>query len=116
MSATLPANSDCCDPTCQPVTVDIPGSPGAPGAPGADGSDGNNAYTLTGAAFTMPAEGATAASLLVGNSNFMAVNEFVFLQGIGTLQVTAITDSTHVTLKNPANTGTGFYTGNTAPG
>lgn len=116
MNSTLPSVSSCCDPTCQPVTIDIPGSPGTPGAPGAAGANGQNAYTLTGAAFTMPAEGAIAPSLLVGNSAFMAVGEFVFLQTIGTLQVTAIVDGTHVTLKNPKNTGTGEYQFNAAPG
>lgn len=116
MPSTLPSSSSCCDPNCTPVTINIPGSPGEPGAPGTDGADGQSAFTLTGASFTMPAEGASAASLLVGNSDFLVLNEYVFLQGIGTLQVSAIADSTHVTLKNPADTANGLYPENVAPG
>src|SRR5947208_134938 len=116
MSATLPSFAGCPDEACTPEVVQIPGTPGNDGTNGTNGSNGNPAWTLTAAAFTMPAEGATAASLLVGHSDFIAVGEYVFLQGAGTLLVTAIVDGTHVTLQNPKNTASGRYTSNVNPG
>jgi hypothetical protein len=43
--------SNCCD----PLVVNVPGTPGDPGAPGDPGVDGVSAFTLTTAAFTIPA-------------------------------------------------------------
>ena len=101
---------------CSTVQI-VPGAQGAPGANGTDGNDGQPAYTLADA-FTMPAEGSPV-DVVVENSDWMAVGEVIWARGGGSqgnLSVTAITDSTHVTLTNLANSGTGAYADNSAPG
>lgn len=74
-----------------------------------DGSDGNNAYTALSSAFTQPAVSATSIAVVV-SSDWAVVGEDVFLEGGGYYLVTAIPDSTHVTLQNRG------YTANSVPG
>lgn len=93
----------------------IPGPRGQDGATGAAGAAGVSAFTTLTAAFTMPAEQATA-SATVADSSWMTTGMYVYLQGAGWMEVTAIADSTHATLKNLENTATSAYTINVAPG
>lgn len=116
MSGTLPELSKCCDPTNQPIVVDLPGAPGAPGAPGGGGTNGANSFTTLTANFTMPAEGATAIAAAVSTA-WIGLNEILFLVGEGYVQATSINvDGLHVTLKNLKNTASGLYISNSAPG
>lgn len=117
MSAALPVPpTDCCPIPCDDVLVqNIPGPEGDPGTNGTNGADGISAITSLIIAFTMPAE------LASGNANALStaglvVGENVFVQSLGTLQVTAILTGTTVTLKNLEDAATSAYTGNAAPG
>lgn len=92
----------------------VAGPAGTNGADGADGSDGQSAYTLLTAQFTMPGELLTA-SAVVQDTSWMTGGMIVYLQGCGYLEVTNITDSTHVTLKNLEDTASSAYTTNVAP-
>lgn len=117
MSSGIPSTnilSDCCQPACQDQTSgQIPGPKGDTGSNGTNGVDGVNAFTTTTANFTMPASLATAVATVV-NSTWATIGQIVFLQNCGWLEVTAKTDSTHITLKN-LETATN-YTDNVAPG
>jgi hypothetical protein len=65
------------------------------------GAPGQPAFTTT-TGFTMPTQdGATTVNPLVGNSTWMAVGQLLFIATAGWLKVTAIPDTTHVTLVNP---------------
>lgn len=86
------------------------GPVGPSGAAGASGQNGTNAYTSLTSNFTMPAISASGTAV-VGNSDWATIGQVVFLQGAGTLQVTAKPSSTQVTLLNPA-----AYTANVAGG
>lgn len=86
------------------------GIPGNTGPSGATGAAGGNAYTALTSNFTMPAISASGTAV-VGNSDWATIGQVVFLQGAGTLQVTAKPSSTQVTLLNPA-----AYTANVAVG
>lgn len=90
------------------------GSAGPAGAAGADGTDGINAFTVTTANFTQPAEGATV-NVEVANSSWIASGQHIYNLGGGDYEVTAIPDGTHVTLKNLEDTALGLYPGNAAP-
>lgn len=92
----------------------IPGPRGQNGADGAAGAAGVSAFTTLDAQFTMPAELATAVAT-VANSSWMTTGMYVYLQGAGWLQVTAIADATHATLMNLEDTATGAYSVNVAP-
>lgn len=141
MPSVLPNASDCCE-TCDcPVVTNVPGSQGIagpqgdpgiqgesgdagaqgdpgpqgdPGNPGADGTNGINAFTVTTANFTQPAEGATV-NVEVANSTWIAQDQHLYVTGGGDYQVTAIPDATHVTIRNLENTAGGLYPGNAAP-
>lgn len=113
MSAVLPIPSDCCsDPSCNPITVTVPGPQGPAGPPGTPCTpcvNGVDSYTTLSVAWTNPASGATAAATVVNTAMF-TIGDYLFLQFIGFVQVTAIADGTHLTLKNLG------YTENSAPG
>lgn len=89
--------TDCGCPCPTPTTVNTPGL------------GGNPAYTFTTADFVVPALGGPI-TLVVLNSDWAAVGESIFVAGAGTFTITAIPDSTHisVTYNNiPANTASG---------
>lgn len=88
----------------------VPGPAGKNADPGIPGAAGIDAFTLLAANFTMPAIGLTAVAT-VAQSAWAVIGQSVFLQGAGTLIVTAVADATHVTLQNPAG-----YAGNVAGG
>lgn len=116
MSAVLPLGNQCITPSpCSPVVVSIPGPPGAPGQPGSNGQQGVSAFTVTTAAFTMPAELANV-TVSVGNSTWAGVGENLFVVGAGTFQVISAPDGVTLTLKNLKSTGTNAYLSNVAPG
>lgn len=116
MSLAVPSPQSCCTSSCkEPLVVDIPGSPGAAGTNGTDGIDGVSAYTLTTAAFTMPAELGTV-TVSVANSLWMAISQVLFIPGAGNMQVTALPNSASATLKNLKDTPNLAYMGNAAPG
>lgn len=92
---------------------DLPGTPGAPGAVGADGAPGGNAWASLVAPFAMPAQlGSDTASF--DDTTWMAVGEPIFIEGLGVLIVSAISQPS-ATLMNPQD-GSGLYAGNAAPG
>lgn len=122
MAGTVPAVLlDCCTPDCEePVSVAVPGPPGDDGANGTNGAAGVSGFTTFTAAFTMPAEGASAVAT-VGTSAPFAVNQILYAAKTdgsvrGYLQVTAIGGATSVTLQNIEDTATGIYADNSAPG
>jgi len=97
----------------QPSTVPcpqgvVPGPQGEPGANGAPGT-GANAFTLTNAAFTMPAVSATVAVAVLSTA-WMATGQVVYVQSAGYFLVASIQDATDVIFNNLG------YTGNAAPG
>lgn len=109
--------SDCCC-ECQ-VTQNIPGPTGASGVAGTNGVDGINAFTTTAADFVMPAEGADV-TIEVVSSAWVAFWQYVFVGDLssaaqGTFKVKDVTDATHVTLTNLADTATGAYPNNSIP-
>lgn len=116
MSAALPFSTPCCDNACDGVTtVAVPGAAGSDGAAGSNGTNGVNAYTTLGAAFVMPAEGATV-SATVGQTDFMVVGQPLFVQTAGIMAVNSITSGTVVVLTNLENTASSLYVANAAPG
>lgn len=68
---------------------------------GAAGSNGLNATTLLLANFTVPAVGGTAIAN-VAESGWISIGQPLALQNGGIFYATALPDSTHVTLQNPA--------------
>ena len=121
-SFSISVPQDCCRPCLEPEVVDVPGPQGTPGAAGANGTNGNNAYTATTDFFMLPgADGASTVLVAVGSVAWMVAGQTVVLGKVGdaafaTMQVVSFTDATHVTLLNLANTATGAYAGNSAPG
>lgn len=99
-------------------TVPVPGPMGIPGAPGATGSNGHSAFTVSTAAFLMPAEGANVA-VEVQDATAFAVGEIFYVYSppaVGYFELMAVTDTQHITLKNLKNTAAGTYAINSAPG
>ena len=117
MSSALPnPEAGCCLTPCDDVVVqNIPGPEGPAGADGADGTDGISAVTTLTAAYTMPAELGSAVATVASTAG-LSIGETVFVQALGTLQVTAIGSSVLVTLKNLEDTANSAYTSNFAPG
>lgn len=116
MSAALPLADPCCIASCEEVLVqNIPGPTGADGADGTNGADGVSAVTTLTVALTMPAEAATALATMVSTAG-LVIGENVFVQGLGTLEVTAINSAFTATLKNIEDTALMYYTSNAAPG
>lgn len=117
MSAALPSlEENCCPIACEDVVVqNIPGPAGEDGEDGTNGTDGVSAITTLGLAFTMPAELASADATLASTAG-LVIGENVFVQGLGTLQVTAILSAVQATLKNVEDAATSAYADNAAPG
>ncbi len=121
MSFIVPSPQDCCRPACNDVLVEnIPGAQGATGAAGTNGTNGINAFTTVAEPFAMPAEGqGVLVTLTDGTWCVLGQNVALGLPGeaaFGYFQVVGITDSTHVTLLNLADTAAGEYITNSAPG
>lgn len=115
MSLAISSPKGCCTSTCtEPQIINIPGASAAPALPGQNGLDGVSAFTVTTAAFAMPAELANV-TVSVANSLWMAVGQTVFLPGPCTMQVAAIPNSVSVTLKNLKDTANSVYMANVAP-
>lgn len=114
MSSALPIPPVC--PSCgTQINTQIPGSPGAAGAPGAAGTNGANAFTALSAPYTMPAELATSAATVLDTS-WMVVNQVLFVQGLGFMQVNAIVNSFTVQLTNLRNSAALLYLANSPAG
>ena len=95
---------DCCQPSCcsEEVVQNIPGPPGEDGAPGAAGENGVSAFSFTTDDFVIPpADGATPVTVEVENTSWMAVGEPLFMPDGLFFLVTAIVDSTHVSVVYP---------------
>ena len=100
--------ADCCA-VCPDVPItQVPGPAGAAGAAGSNGTNGANSFSTTSAGYTQPAVGATV-SVTVVSSAFAIIGADAYVENGGYYLVTAIADSTHVTLQNRG------YTGNAAP-
>ena len=108
MSQVQSSPANCCDPCESPVVENIPGQAGVNGANGANGAAGAPAYAFVTTASTQPAVNATV-TLEVDNTDWIGDGMDVFLDWGGYYLVTAIPDSTHVTLKNRG------YTANSPP-
>lgn len=116
MSASLPVSDPCCISSCDDVLVqNVPGPQGESGTNGTNGTDGISAVTTLTVAFTMPAEGATAVATMATTAG-LVIGENVFVQGLGTLEVTAIGSAVLATLENVEDTAAGTYASNAAPG
>ncbi len=109
MSAPVVQSQDCCAPCESPLVENVPGPAGAAGAAGAAGTNGANSFSTTSAGYTQPAVAATV-SVTVVSSAWAIIGEDCYCQNGGYYLVTAIADSTHVTIQNRG------YTGNAAPG
>lgn len=111
---TLPVQNACCVPCDETPTVQVPGPAGAAGTNGTNGAAGVSAFTLTTAAFAMPAEGATV-SVSVGDTAWMVVGQTLYVQTAGWMEVSSVTTGIAVVLRNPENTGASAYLPNAAP-
>lgn len=115
MPGPLAITSECCQPNCtEPQSIQVPGPAGQDGSDGINGADGVSAFTTTTAQFAMPAEGATV-SVLVGNTEWMAATQKVYVKNAGYMEVSSITNLTTVVLKNVENTASSLYVENVAP-
>lgn len=115
MANALPESDACCTPCQEMPTTQIPGPAGNDGADGADGVDGVNAFTLTAADFTVPAELANVSVTVVDNT-WMAVGQPVFVETAGFYEVISVNvDGVTVTLKNLEDTASDAYLDNAAP-
>lgn len=108
--------SDCIPCGCTtPVTVNTPGSPGAQGPAGTNGTNGINAFTVTAANFLTPALSGSV-TIQVASSAWAVVGQAIAIANgtavSDTYVVTAIPDSTHLTITYE-NYGTNVNTGNT---
>ena len=92
----------------------VPGPRGSTGVPGTDGTDGVDAFTITTAAFVMPAEGANV-SVLVTDTSWASIGQIVYVEGAGYMEVVAKPTATEFTLENLEDTATSHYVGNVAP-
>lgn len=84
----------------------MPGSEGQPGADGTSGTNGLSAFTVTTAAFSVPALGGSV-GVPVAQSSTFAVDQSVFIPGAGMFTITAIPSSVALTLEYtnwPGNT------------
>lgn len=96
----------CCDSTVSPSG--IPGPPGQNGTNGTNGATGSSAYSITTAAFVMPAPTASV-SISVDSSAWMAPGQTVYVQNAGYFSVASVGAGTF----SGTNTGA---TGNVTPG
>jgi hypothetical protein len=98
-----------------------PGAQGEQGEQGETGEDGLSAITFIadytpGSQPVMPAEGATVVLTVTQSTAFLNVGQPVYVQGWGTMLVTAVPSDLSVTVQNPENTASGTYATNAAPG
>lgn len=93
----------------------IQGPEGPAGANGTNGTDGGAAFTTLSLAFTMPVELGTATADVVSTDG-LAIDEIVYLETCGYMQVISIGSSTQVTLKNLKDTPSLQYMTNHSPG
>ena len=114
MGAALPYQGTCCTSCDDPNVSSVPGATGATGAAGTNGTNGTNAHTTLTNSFTMPAELGTVAAV-VGSTAWMSLNQVLYVQNAGWMQVTVITDTTNCTLKNLEDAATSAYLENVAP-
>lgn len=77
----------------------IPGPRGPIGPTGAQGAAGVNAFTSTGASFTMPAPSSSVA-VTVGSTAWMSVGQALYVAGAGYFTVSSITSPSVVVLTN----------------
>jgi hypothetical protein len=91
----------------------IPGPKGNTGTAGTNGTDGVNAFTVTTAAFIMPAEGASV-TVAVSDGTWASVGQIVHVSTAGHFSVGATAAGT-LTLTNLEDTATGTYADNAAP-
>lgn len=110
MSSQIVAQTDCgCRSTSQDCSPQqIVGPQGNPGVDGADGTDGQNSFTETTSSFVQPASLGTV-NIEVLNSDWATVGEPLFITTGGSYLVTAVPDSSHITVQNLG------YAGNAAP-
>ncbi len=108
MAFALPNPNGCCQESCSDALENVPGSQGDAGTNGVGGADGINAFTNLTAGFVQPAANVTVV-VEVDDSTWATVGQIVFVQFGGYYEVTALTNSTHMTLENLN------YTGNLVP-
>jgi len=83
--------------------VNVPGIPGENGADGAAGENGVSAFTFTVSDFVVPpADGTTPVTVEVEDTSWLGVGEPIFMPDGLFFLVTAIVDSTHVSVVYPA--------------
>lgn len=88
----------------------VPGPAGTAGASGVDGADGSDAFSITTAAFTMPASSASV-SVTVDDNGWMSATaagvsgQVVHVQNAGYMFVASKTGSTTISLTNLGYTG-----------
>lgn len=96
------------------LTTQIAGPQGAQGAAGTNGTNGVDAFTTLTASFVMPAEGADVTAA-VASSAWMAVNQLVYVNNAGYMNVQSKPTVLSVILRNEENTATQAYVGNAPP-
>lgn len=96
------------------LTTQIAGPQGAQGTAGTNGTNGIDAFTTLTASFVMPAEGADVTAAVV-SSAWMAVNQLVYVNNAGYMNVQSKPTATSVILRNEENTATQAYVGNAPP-
>lgn len=73
-----------------PVVTEVPGSPGTNGAAG---TNGKNAFSIVQTNFVVPAISSSVA-VTVDDNSWMVIDQFVFVFGAGTFQVTSLAGTT----------------------
>lgn len=96
--------NSCCTPCPELETVLVPGAEGDPGTDATDGTNGANAFTVTTDDFATVATSGTV-TIEVADTSWMVTGQPLFIEGAGFYGVTAIVDSTHVTVENLGFTG-----------
>lgn len=115
MANALPEVDACCQPCESVPTTQVPGPPGDDGEDGQNGADGVNAFTLTTADFTVPAE-LSNVTVTVADNSWMGMGQPVFIETAGFYEVVSVNvDGVTVTIKNLEDAGSNAYLDNTAP-
>ena len=86
-----------CD--CNPIVVGeagVQGPQGLAGINGTNGTNGINAYTTTTASYTQPSVNSSV-SITVGETGWIAIGQYIYVQGAGYYLVTGTSSSTSVT-------------------
>lgn len=100
MAQTVPSPANCCSPCSDQVTTQVPGPQGDPGENGTNGTDGQDAFMVVGAGGFIQPEVSGTVNVLVDTSTPAAIGVDVFVETGGYYLVTAIPDSTHITIEN----------------